>query len=133
MTQISKSATGRERGWVHIVNQIVQATEQSSFLHGMLQAQCSIVAADYGAIWVVDDQNQIEMAQTWPTRLADQKPDAGVVEMLKQAAGSGTAEGVVPGPEITIRQRLSRHRTKLPYTFVGFCHDDAQQRPDRSD
>ena len=89
MTQISKSATGRERGWTHIVNQIVGATEQSSFLHCVLQAQCNIVAADYGALWLVDNQNNIKLAQTWPTRLDDQTPDSGVVEMLKQAAGTG--------------------------------------------
>ena len=34
-------------------------------------------------------KTNLELAQTWPTRLADQNPDAGVVEMLKQAAGSG--------------------------------------------
>lgn len=89
MTQVSQPTSGRKRGWAHIVNQIVQAPDHPSFLYGMLQAQCNIVAADYGAMWLVDNQNNLQMGQTWPTRLTEQKPEPAVVEMLKQAATTG--------------------------------------------
>jgi len=77
------------RGWERIVERVNEATDQETFLAGMLQLQCMIVAADYGAIWLVDDQNKPQLAETWPTTIAERGPASSVIQMLGQAAENG--------------------------------------------
>ncbi len=88
MTQV-QAADLQGRGWERIVDRINEAQDQKAFLAGMLQLQCMIVAADYGAIWLVDPQNKPNLAQTWPTTLAEHDPDSTVLQMLQQAAATG--------------------------------------------
>lgn len=88
MTQ-TPTVSHQPKGWEHIVNQINAADDQTTFLAGMLQLQCMIVAADYGAMWLVTGESQLGLAETWPTTLAEHGPESNVMKMLQQAAGTG--------------------------------------------
>lgn len=93
MTTQSTATSRQGRGWERLVERIHEAPDQTSFLAGMLQLQCMIVAADYGAIWLVDPQNKLVLADTWPTTLAEHGPDSTVVQMLQQAATTALQRG----------------------------------------
>jgi GAF domain-containing protein len=82
------------RGWERIVERLHEAQDAQTFLSGMLQLQCMIVAADYGAIWVLDPDNKPLLAQSWPTTLQEHGPNETVIQMLQQAAASGVTRGM---------------------------------------
>ncbi len=91
--QTTTRPSGPGKGWERIIELVNEAPDEQSFLSGMLQLQCMIVAADYGAIWGIDAQNKPLLAETWPTTLAEHGPSSTVVQMLQQAAQSGIERG----------------------------------------
>lgn len=93
MTQAPTTSNPRGRGWERIIERINEAQDQSTFLSGMLHLQCMIVAADYGALWLLDPQNKPQLAETWPTTLEERGPDSAVLQMLQEAATSGMSRG----------------------------------------
>ena len=88
MTQ-AQTISRHGEGWERIVDRLHQAQDEYSFISGMLQLQCMIVAADYGAIWQVDEQQNISLAESWPTTLSEHGPDSAVLKMLNEAAQAG--------------------------------------------
>ncbi len=92
MTQ-AQATSSHARGWERAIAQVNEATDQTAFLSGMLQLQCMIVAADYGAIWILDQSNTPHLAQTWPTQLEQHGPDSSVIQMLKEAAQNALKRG----------------------------------------
>lgn len=86
----TKQATDRPgRGWEQLIDQINSATDDLAFLGAMLQAQCMIVAADYGAIWVIDSENKPQLVETSPASLRQPGPHAATLRMLESAAANG--------------------------------------------
>ncbi len=93
MTQAPATNRPSGSGWERIVERINEASDEPSFLAAMLQLQCMIVAADYGAIWLTDDRGELHLGETWPTTLKEHDPNSAVVQMLREAATAGLARG----------------------------------------
>lgn len=51
MTQV-RTPTHQPRGWERLVGDLNSAPDAQAFFRGMLDLQCKIVAAEYGAIWL---------------------------------------------------------------------------------
>lgn len=88
MTQASTTGRG-PRGWDRMVGQLTGAPDLATFHEGMLDLQCKIVAAEYGALWIAGPDGKPMLAGAWPTKLTDAGPEAPLMALLAQAAGSG--------------------------------------------
>jgi multidrug resistance efflux pump len=78
------------RGWSALVSQITGATSVQDFHQRMLDLQCKIVAAEYGALWTIDAQGKPVLDQTWPEALKDSPGSDPVRAILDSAAEAAT-------------------------------------------
>ncbi len=86
-------ATARHpQGWSMMVEQLAAAPDRESYLVRMLDLQCNVVAAEYGAIWTVSEENKLEPVAVWPRR-------AGKVESVSNPALRRLAEAAAAGYE----------------------------------
>lgn len=98
-------ATSRDpRGWSKLIDQIHAAEDRQAFLRGMLDLQCAIVGARYGAIWLTDAHQNLHLACLWPAELAADGPESAPIKMMREAATSGFQRGVSHMFEIEIDQ-----------------------------
>lgn len=88
MTQTSATRPG-PRGWDRMVSQLAASPDLASFHRGMLDLQCKIVAAEYGALWVAGPEGKPMLVDAWPPKLAEGGPDSPLMNLLAQAAKSG--------------------------------------------
>jgi hypothetical protein len=82
------------RGWEQMVAQLNGQQDRPGFLRGMLELQCRVVAAEYGAIWELDAEKAPQVAVSWPDALAQTGPANPVFKLLAQAANSGFEKGL---------------------------------------
>jgi GAF domain-containing protein len=92
MTQAS-TTNKSVRGWDKIVAQLANEADPSAFHKLMLDVQCKIVAAEYGALWVKGQGEGVYTpTDVWPPQanispeLAQNSP---IMKLLAQAAKSG--------------------------------------------
>ena len=88
------TTTNTPRGWGALISQLLSAPDQRSFHHGMLDLQCKIVAAEYGAMWAPGPDGQLQMVDAWPEGAAANSNEAAVFDLLKEAAKGGFERGV---------------------------------------
>ncbi|MCX5660107.1 MAG: HlyD family efflux transporter periplasmic adaptor subunit [Planctomycetota bacterium] len=88
MTQASTTNRG-PRGWDRMVTQLAASPDLGTFHRGMLDLQCKIVAAEYGALWVAGPDNKPMLVDAWPAKLAEAGGEAPLMTLLSQAAASG--------------------------------------------
>ena len=117
MTQ-AQSISRHGRGWERIVERLHQAQDEPTFISGILQLQCMIVAADYGAIWRVDEQRNVSLAETWPTTLAEHGPNSDVINMLKEAANAGLAKDASQILKLQIGENAEDEQSAKSLVFV---------------
>jgi len=89
MTGVDTTTHQQPRGWDSLIHQVQAATDRASFMAGMLELQCIIVAADYGAIWLIDKQGKPQLAKVWPQNLTEYGPDSSLMKIMHQCAASG--------------------------------------------
>lgn len=77
------------RGWSGIVSQLNNSPDMDTFHAGMLDLQCKIVAAEYGALWLKGPDNQIKMAASWPQPMGTDSQTNPVFELLNETAKGG--------------------------------------------
>ena len=83
-------ATARHpQGWFFLVEQLAVAADRDEFLSRMLELQCKIVAAEYGAIWSRGDDGKPKLASAWPQKVAAAADENPVMRLLLEAASSG--------------------------------------------
>jgi multidrug resistance efflux pump/GAF domain-containing protein len=88
--QTTTTTTGRAgRGWSGIVSDLTTAPDLPSFLRGMLDLQCKIVAAEYGALWLRGEGNDVRLASAWPGKLEENAQDNPIIKMLSEGARNG--------------------------------------------
>lgn len=88
MSQVSTKRNA-PRGWDRLVSQLQTAPDLATFHRGMLDLQCKIVAAEYGALWLNDSSGKPRAMEVWPQRLADMPADNPIMNVLAEAAKSG--------------------------------------------
>ncbi len=88
------TATRQPRGWDSLIAQLTTLTERPAFVRGILELQCRIVAAEYGAIWELGPEGKPVPTAAWPASLEQQGPDTDVLKMLGQAAQGGMERGL---------------------------------------
>ena len=77
------------RGWSGLINDLNAADNIRSFHAGILDLQCKVVAAEYGALWVKDPSGDLKMLEGWPARIANDPQSMPVWELLNEAAKGG--------------------------------------------
>ena len=77
------------RGWSGLINDLNAAEDIRSFHAGILDLQCKVVAAEYGALWVKDPSGELKMLEGWPARIANDPQSIPVWELLNEAAKGG--------------------------------------------
>jgi len=77
------------RGWSGLINDLNAAEDIRSFNAGILDLQCKVVAAEYGALWAKDASGELKMLEGWPPRVADDPQSMPVWELLNEAARGG--------------------------------------------
>ena len=111
----------RGNGWERIVERLHQAQDNAVFMSGMLQIQCMIVAADYGAIWTVDEQNNVSLTESWPTTLAEHGPDSAVLNMLQEAAHASVGKSTSQILKLQIGEDNEETPNSLVFVTVMRC------------
>ncbi|MCE9591965.1 MAG: HlyD family efflux transporter periplasmic adaptor subunit [Planctomycetes bacterium] len=95
MTSVGTTTGRGPRGWDRLVMQLNAAPDAPSFQRGMLDIQCKIVAAEYGALWVADQGGEPRIAMMWPEKPQQDVPaDSPLMTVLAQAAKQGLERGV---------------------------------------
>lgn len=96
MTSAGATTSRGPRGWDRLVMQLYAAPDAASFQRGMLDLQCKIVAAEYGALWGLDPAtNQPRIAAVWPEKSQQEiTPDSPLMGILTRAAAQGFEQGV---------------------------------------
>lgn len=94
MSQQTTTTNRSPRGWDRLVAQLNAAPDIGAFHRGMLDLQCKIVAAEYGAYWVLDQGSEVQALEAWPEQLAKAPPDSPLMGVLKQAAKQGFEKSV---------------------------------------
>ncbi|MCC6579218.1 MAG: HlyD family efflux transporter periplasmic adaptor subunit [Phycisphaeraceae bacterium] len=88
MTQ-AQTQNRLSRGWSGMVAAITGAPSAGAFQVAMLDLQCKIVAAEYGAMWAMGGEGKPQMICAWPEQLADPAAQTAVLELLQQSAKGG--------------------------------------------
>ena len=93
MTRLA--AAGRApRGWEQVVANLNSQNDRLEFMRSMLELQCRIVAAEYGALWEPDATGkQPKLTCSWPPEMAQNAEQSPIFKMLDQAAKSGIERG----------------------------------------
>lgn len=86
--------------WHRVVDRLATTTDPNTFWEGMLELQCVIVAAKYGATWAINPQGQPSLLKIWPPELQQAAATSPVMKMLADAAQRGV-------------QRTSSHVLKI--------------------
>jgi GAF domain-containing protein len=81
------------RGWDHIVSLLHAAPDARTFFQSMLDLQCKVVAAEYGALWQNAGNGDVRAVVAWPNEVAQSKPDSPLIKILAEAASSGFKKG----------------------------------------
>ena len=81
------------RGWDHIVALLHAAPDHATFFQSMLDLQCKVVAAEYGALWRDAGNGDVRAVAAWPNEVAQSKPDSPLIKILAEAATSGFKKG----------------------------------------
>jgi len=84
MAQVSGKRVAR--GWSAMINDLIAAPSLDAFHKQMLDLQCKIVAAEYGALWVLDAEGKPTLDQAWPPALASTPVDDPVRAVLESGA-----------------------------------------------
>ncbi|MCC7191878.1 MAG: HlyD family efflux transporter periplasmic adaptor subunit [Phycisphaeraceae bacterium] len=111
MSQQTTTTNRGPRGWDRLVTQLNAVSDIGEFHRGMLDLQCKIVAAEYGALWMLDQGGEPRAVEAWPDQFAKAPPDSPLMGVLRQAAKQGfeknvshvlklEAEGVDGGTEV---------------------------------
>ncbi len=92
MTQAS-TTNKSVRGWDKIVAQLAVESDPSAFHKLMLDVQCKIVAAEYGALWVKGQGEGVYTpTEVWPPQSnlnSELTQNSPIMKLLAQAAQSG--------------------------------------------
>ncbi len=139
MTQAPPAERPRQ-DWSRVVDRINTTDDPAAFLDAMLELQTLIVAGRYGAIWIVDKDGRPQLSRTRPGELAQLDPNAPVMKMLAQAAGSALQRkaSVVlkieldnqedrpedAGTHVFVTTLRRRGRIEAISTVVADCRDD---------
>ncbi|MAX23640.1 MAG: hypothetical protein CMJ19_03965 [Phycisphaeraceae bacterium] len=91
MTQIptQQSSKPSNKGWGGLIEKINNAPDLPTFHQAMLDLQCKIVAAEYGAFWVKGQDNEPVILNSWPNKLEGDQIAQAIRELLSQSAKSG--------------------------------------------
>ncbi len=94
MTMSPQLKAGQQalRGWEDTIEKLNKAGDRATFMRCMLDLQCKVVAADYGAYWERDAKGELHQALAWPEAFAQSTPPTALVDLLKQAADKGFSE-----------------------------------------
>lgn len=83
-------ATGRQpRGWDKTIAAVNAASDPQEFHDLMLDLQCKVVVAEYGAMWMLNAEGKLGVVAVWPAHLAQNLREGPVAKLLEQAARSG--------------------------------------------
>ena len=135
-------ATARHpQGWSYMVEQLAAAPNRATFFGRMLDLQCKIVAAEYGAIWTCDAEGHPKPACSWPEDVSTAaQSDNPIMQLLTEAATSGfdkrvshvlrvgkdqptTSSGFGAHAFVTVMRR--RGEVEAVVTTVAHCSDSA--------
>ena len=92
MTQIpAQQQTNKpsNKGWGGLVEKINNATDLPTFHQAMLDLQCKVVAAEYGAFWVKGSEDKPVILNSWPNKLEGDQIANAIRDLLGQSAQSG--------------------------------------------
>ena len=144
MSESSATSTARPaRGWEGIVSRLNATEDIAEFHRGVLDLQCKIVAAEYGALWVMDQQGSPQAAAIWPERITNTPADSPVMQVMVEAARNGFSqqnshvlkvepEGEAgaesrpptgPGPHVFVTVFRIQGRVAAISTVVADCRD----------
>jgi len=89
-TTTSTSKPAARRGWSGMIAEVTAAQDLQTFNQGILDLQCKIVAAEYGALWIKQGDD-LKLLDTWPAKMAQngQLESSPVWELLHQAGRGG--------------------------------------------
>jgi multidrug efflux pump subunit AcrA (membrane-fusion protein) len=94
MTQQQTTTRGTgPRGWERLVAQLNAAPDLGAFHRGMLDVQCKIVAAEYGALWVRGENGEPRPLEAWPKSLGQVPLNSPMMTLLAESAKSGFERG----------------------------------------
>lgn len=91
MAQVTNKRVAR--GWSALINEVTGATSLEEFHQRMLDLQCKIVAAEYGALWTIGKDGKPVLDQTWPAALMNTSPEDPVRAILQSAANAAAPRG----------------------------------------
>lgn len=77
------------KGWGGLIEKINAATDLPTFHQEMLNLQCKIVAAEYGAFWVKDAEGNPVILNSWPNAMQGDQIASAIRDLLGQSAKSG--------------------------------------------
>ena len=139
MTQATSTDRPR-REWGRVVDQINQTSDRAVFNSAMLELQRHIVAGRYGVLWGLDENGQLKRVHAWPDELAQLDPNAAVMKMLTQAAGTAIqrkssvvlkididqqpGEATDTGSHVFVTTMRREGRIEALSTVVADCRDD---------
>lgn len=91
MTQIPAQQSNKlsNKGWGGLVEKINNAPDLPTFHQAMLDLQCKVVAAEYGAFWVKGPEGNPVMLNSWPNKLEGDQIAQAIRDLLGQSAQSG--------------------------------------------
>ncbi|HCD31590.1 MAG TPA: hypothetical protein DER01_04230 [Phycisphaerales bacterium] len=91
MTQIPTQQSNKpsNKGWGGLVEKVNNAPDIQTFHQAMLDLQCKIVAAEYGAFWVKGPDDNPMIINSWPNKLEGDQIAEAVRDLLGQSAQSG--------------------------------------------
>jgi biotin carboxyl carrier protein len=88
-TPTQQSNKPSNKGWGGLIEKINNAPDLPTFHQAMLDLQCKIVAAEYGAFWVKGQDNNPVILNSWPNKLEGDQIAQAIRELLGQSAKSG--------------------------------------------
>ncbi len=77
------------RGWSGIVAQLTAVADEATFQTLMLDLQCKVVAAEYGALWVAGPDGKPQLLSSWPANMSSDPQQNPVYELLLTSAKGG--------------------------------------------
>ena len=91
MTQIPAQQTNKPStsGWGGLIEKVNSATDLPTFHQEMLNLQCKIVTAEYGAFWVKGPDDKLMILNSWPNPLEGDQVASAIRDLLGQSAQSG--------------------------------------------
>jgi hypothetical protein len=88
MGKTQQTSKASRRGWSGLIGDLAHEQDLRAFNKGILDLQCKVVAAEYGALWMkVGDE--LRMVEAWPENIGADAAKLPVWELLKEAAKGG--------------------------------------------